>query len=68
MPKVVFIEQFRVNFSYLDELRYDLKRMKFTPEQKKKHKLHCDKVGIEFISSPFSCAAVELLENIGSEV
>lgn len=28
-------------------------------------KKHCDEVGVEFISSPFSCAAIDLLEEIG---
>lgn len=59
-------ESFRVKFSYEDETRFDYwKRMEFTKEQWLGLKEHCDKKGIEFISSPFSCAAVDLLEQIG---
>ena len=59
-------ESFRVNFSYEDTTRMEYwKRMEFTPEQWKGLKEHCDQVGVEFMSSPFSCAAVELLEEIG---
>lgn len=59
-------EPFRVNFSYEDKTRFDYwKRMEFTVEQWKGIKEHCEKVGLEFISSPFSMAAVDLLENLG---
>ena len=59
-------ESFRVKFSYEDETRFDYwKRMEFTKEQWLGLKEHCDNKGIEFISSPFSCAAVDLLEEIG---
>jgi len=59
-------EPFRVNFSYEDKTRYDYwERMGFTLEQWKDVKIHCDKVGVEFISSPFSQAAVDLLEEVG---
>jgi N,N'-diacetyllegionaminate synthase len=59
-------EQFRVKFSYEDATRFDYwKRMEFTAEQWAGLKAHCDEKGVEFISSPFSVAAVELLENIG---
>lgn len=58
-------EPFRVKFSYEDSTRYDYwKRMEFSLEQWKGLKKHCDEVGIEFISSPFSNAAVDLLENL----
>ena len=61
-----FFEPFRVNFSYEDDTRYDYwRRMEFTKEQWIGLKEHCDDVGVEFISSPFSNAAVELLEEIG---
>jgi N,N'-diacetyllegionaminate synthase len=61
-------ENFRVNFSYEDSTRFDYwKRMEFTLEQWKGLKDHCDQVGLEFISSPFSCAAVDLLEEVGVE-
>lgn len=59
-------EPFRVNFSYEDETREAYwKRMEFTPAQWKGLKEHCDKAGLEFISSPFSVAAVNMLEEIG---
>ncbi len=59
-------EPFRVQFSYADATRYDYwKRMEFTPEQWAGLKKHCAEKRVEFISSPFSCAAVELLENLG---
>ena len=59
-------EPFRVNFSYEDKTRFDYwKRMSFTKAQWKEIKEHCDQVNLEFMSSPFSIAAVELLEDIG---
>lgn len=59
-------EPFRTRFSYEDDTRYDYwKRMEFTPEQWHGLKAHCDKAGIDFISSPFSNAAVDLLEEVG---
>jgi len=59
-------EPFRVKFSYEDATRYDYwKRMSFTLEQWKGIKSHCDEVGLEFVSSPFSNAAVDLLEEAG---
>jgi N,N'-diacetyllegionaminate synthase len=59
-------EPFRVKFSKQDATRFEYwKRMEFTLEQWKGLKVHCDKVGIEFLSSPFSNAAVDLLEKVG---
>ena len=59
-------EPFRVKFSYEDDTRFDYwKRMEFTQEQWIGLKKHCDEKGVEFISSPFSIAAVELLETLG---
>lgn len=59
-------EPFRVKFSKQDASRIDYwKRMEFTLEQWIGLKEHCEKVGLEFISSPFSNAAVDLLEKIG---
>src|SRR6476620_1801526 len=58
-------EPFRVKFSFEDETRYDYwKRMEFTPEQWAGLKKHCEDCGLEFISSPFSNAAVDLLESL----
>ena len=39
--------------------------MEFSLDEWKGLKDHCDKVGIEFMSSPFSNAAVDLLEEVG---
>ncbi|QTE23046.1 N-acetylneuraminate synthase family protein [Polaribacter cellanae] len=59
-------EPFRVKFSKQDATRMDYwKRMEFTLEQWKGLKNHCDDVGLEFMSSPFSNAAVDLLEEVG---
>lgn len=59
-------EPFRIKFSYQDQTRYDYwKRMEFTFDQWKGIKEHCDQRQIEFISSPFSNAAVNLLEKLG---
>jgi len=59
-------EPFRVKFSYEDATRYDYwKRMEFTEEQWAGIKQHCEDKGLEFMSSPFSNAAVDLLEGIG---
>ncbi|UII31656.1 N-acetylneuraminate synthase family protein [Fulvivirga ulvae] len=59
-------EPFRVKFSYEDDTRYDYwKRMEFTREQWAGLKKHCEDCGMEFISSPFSVAAVNLLEELG---
>lgn len=59
-------EPFRTNFSYVDASRYEYwKRMEFSLSQWKEIKMHCDQVELEFIASPFSNAAVDLLEQIG---
>lgn len=59
-------EPFRIKFSDQDATRFDYwKRMEFTKEQWLQLKEACDKAEIEFMSSPFSNAAVDLLEEIG---
>lgn len=59
-------EPFRVKFSYEDDTRYDYwHRMEFTKDQWHGLKEHCEQKGVEFMSSPFSLAAVDLLEKIG---
>ncbi len=59
-------EPFRVKFSTQDKTRFDYwKRMEFSPDQWQELKIHCDEVGVEFMASPFSNAAVDLLEQIG---
>lgn len=56
-------EPFRVPFSYEDATRFDYwKRMEFTPIQWKELKAHCEAENLEFICSPFSNAAVDVLE------
>lgn len=59
-------ESFRVKFSLEDKTRFDYwKRMEFTLEEWKGIKQHCDKLGVEFLCSPFSNMAVDWLEEIG---
>ncbi|GAB1855728.1 N,N'-diacetyllegionaminate synthase [Flavobacteriaceae bacterium MHTCC 0001] len=59
-------EAFRVKFSKQDETRFDYwKRMEFSLSQWQELKKHCDEVGLEFMSSPFSNLAVDLLEKVG---
>jgi N,N'-diacetyllegionaminate synthase len=58
-------ESFRVNFSYEDSTRFDYwKRMEFTAEQWAGLKSHCEDRGLEFVSSPFSMEAVDLLNDL----
>lgn len=60
-------EPFRINFSYEDATRFDYwKRMSFTEVQWVEIKNHCEEKGLVFLSSPFSQAAVDLLERIGT--
>ena len=59
-------EPFRVKMDTQDKTRFDYwKRMEFTLEQWKELKAHCDKAGVEFLASPFSNAAVDILEEVG---
>lgn len=59
-------EPFRVKFSEQDKTRFAYwKRMEFSLDQWKLLKQRCDKKGVEFLASPFSNAAVELLEEVG---
>lgn len=51
---------------FTDEPRYEyFKRTAFNLEQHNILKNHAESKGLEFISSPFSIEAVELLENVG---
>lgn len=62
-------EPFRVKFSNQDENRFDYwKRMEFTKEQWIGLKKYAEDCGLEFISSPFSIEACELLNDIGIKV
>ena len=59
-------EPFRVNFSYEDKTRYDYwERMGFSLDQWREIKNHCDGAGVEFMSSCFSQAAVDMMEEVG---
>lgn len=62
-------EPFRVQFSKQDKTRFDYwKRMEFSQEQWVGIGKHCKEVGLTFISSPFSNAAVNVLEQAGVEI
>ncbi len=62
-------EKFRVNFSYVDKDRYDYwKRMEFSPSQLKELKEHSESLGLEFICTPFSNYAVDVLQELGIKV
>ncbi|MEG9328961.1 N-acetylneuraminate synthase family protein [Salinimicrobium catena] len=59
-------EPFRVQFSTQDKTRFDYwKRMEFSLPQWQELKNHCEEAGVEFMASPFSNAAVDLLEQLG---
>ena len=59
-------EPFRVRFGVQDKTRYDYwKRMEFTAEQWRGLADHAREKGLEFLSSPFSVEAADLLEEIG---
>ncbi|APG60102.1 N-acetylneuraminate synthase family protein [Christiangramia salexigens] len=59
-------EPFRIKFSQQDKSRFDYwKRMEFPLKDWKHLKDTCDIYNMEFIASPFSNAAVDLLEEIG---
>lgn len=58
-------EPFRIKFSQQDKTRFDYwKRMEFSFEQWKIIKMKCEESGVEFLASPFSNAAVDLLEKL----
>ena len=57
------LKPFRVKFSTQDTPRFDLwKRIEILTDQWKELKDNCYDVGLEFMASPFSNAAVDLLE------
>ena len=59
-------EPWRIKFSKQDKTRYDYwKRMEFTIDEWKSLKQHCDDVNLNFLSSPFSLKAVEILKEVG---
>ena len=60
------LEPFRVRFSSVDQTRFDYwKRMELSVAQWADLKRRCEAVGVEFLATPFSNAAVDLLEGIG---
>ena len=59
-------EPFRVQFSLQDRTRLDYwKRMEFSPDQWRGLAEHADRRGLVFLSSAYSIAAIELLNDIG---
>jgi N,N'-diacetyllegionaminate synthase len=60
------LESFRVKFSYQDENRVEYwQRTAFTVDQWRALKMHCEDLNMEFLATPFSIAAVDLLQSIG---
>lgn len=60
------LEPFRVRFSPVDATRFDYwKRMELSASQWQRLKSRCDELGVEFLATPFSNAAVDLLEDLG---
>lgn len=58
-------ETFRVPFSFVDKSRKEYwKRMEFSISQWKEIKQHCEQKNLEFLSTPFCIAAVEILEEL----
>lgn len=59
-------EAWRVKFSPQDATRYDYwKRMEFGLDQWIGLREHADELGLDFLSSPFSLEAVDLLSEVG---
>lgn len=62
-------EPWRVKMATTDKSRYEYwKRMEFTRDEWIELRDHCLKIGLGFLSSPFSVAAVELLNQLDVEV
>ena len=58
-------EPFRINFSHVDATRFDYwDRMGLPLEQWCKIKQRCEDLNVEFLATPFSNAAVDLLEEL----
>tara|TARA_B100000073_G_scaffold341905_1_gene344066 strand:- start:22 stop:1044 length:1023 start_codon:yes stop_codon:yes gene_type:complete len=58
-------EPFRINFSYEDKTRFDYwKRMELSSSQWLQIKEKCNNLGVEFIATPFSSEAIDLLESL----
>jgi N-acetylneuraminate synthase len=62
-------EPWRIKFKSQDATRKDYwRRMEFSQGEWRELRAHCVSLGIEFVSSPFSPAAVELLTDLGVRV
>jgi len=60
------LEPFRINFSYVDKSRFSYwERMELSEDEWRGIKEKCDSLGVEFLATPFSNAAVDILEKIG---
>ncbi len=60
------LEPFRVRFSSVDATRYDYwKRMELPLAEWRRLKEKCEFLGVEFLATPFSNVAVDLLEEVG---
>tara|TARA_B100000965_G_scaffold208510_1_gene174245 strand:- start:11957 stop:12982 length:1026 start_codon:yes stop_codon:yes gene_type:complete len=58
-------ENFRVKFSYEDKTRFDYwKRMELSDNQWKEIKDHCETNGVNFLCSPFSIEAIDILQDM----
>ncbi len=59
-------EKFRVQGIFKDKTRYDYwKRMEFTYDEWVSLRDHAEDIGLEFLSTPFSVEAIDLLESLG---
>ena len=62
-------EKFRKKFSYEDKKRIDYwKRIEFSQSEWLELKKHCEYNNMQFIASPFSIAAINLLKNNGQKI
>ena len=62
-------EPWRIKFNSQDATRKDYwRRMEFSQGEWRELRAHCVSLGVEFVSSPFSPAAVELLTDLGVRV
>ena len=58
-------EPFRKKFSYVDSSRLEYwKRMELKLEDWRNIKIKCEQLGVEFLATPFSNSAVDLLEEL----
>lgn len=59
-------EPFRIRINSEDKTRFDYwKRMEFSLDEWRALKVRCDEYNLEFMASPFSNAAVDILEEVG---